>query len=78
MANPNKNPNEPDDFYEAMPATYQNDFPEITDESKVTAVITLILVVLVALAMGLLFLRGLDTVKSSVPAQNDTSTAQTL
>ncbi|HEY2004672.1 MAG TPA: hypothetical protein VGH44_06180 [Candidatus Saccharimonadia bacterium] len=40
--------------------------PDRADQ-KFTAIITILLVAVVAIALGLLFLRGLDTIKSALP-----------
>jgi len=42
---------------------------------KFTAIITILLVAFVAIALGVLFLRGLDTIKSTVPTQAIPSSA---
>jgi hypothetical protein len=45
---------------------YDDDRP--TDDGRMLALITLMLVALVAVALGMLFLRGIDAVKGAVPA----------
>lgn len=43
-------------------------------DSRLTAIITILLVAFVAIVLGILFLRGLDTIKSTVPSsQSDSS-----
>lgn len=37
-------------------------------DQKLTAIITIALVALVAIVLGVLFLRGLDTIRSTLPA----------
>jgi hypothetical protein len=44
------------------------------EDTKLTAVITIVLTAVVAMALGLLFLRGLDTIKQVTPAQTGAST----
>lgn len=39
-------------------------------DQKFTAIITILLVAFVAIMLGVLFLRGLDTIKSSVPGRS--------
>ncbi len=43
------------------------------DSSKTTAIITLVLVGIAALAIGVLIMRGLDTIKSTIPPPNDST-----
>lgn len=62
-----------EDFFEAIPGTFIEEFT-LTDEeaeqrqhehdAKLTAIITITLTILVAIAMGVLFLNGVDTIKS--------------
>jgi hypothetical protein len=78
-----------DEFYEVMPLTasphyiYRDDVamaddtPEdnrLRDQTRVTAIITLLLVSLAAVIMGLLFVRGLQTMQDALPAGATTNT----
>jgi hypothetical protein len=60
-----------DDFFEVVSGTFTEDFLEEGDshqhdkDAKLTAVITIILTVAVAIAMGVLFLKGVDTIKTA-------------
>lgn len=66
-----------DDFYEVVPGAFIDEFnaPE-SDESryardaKVTAIVTIILTIIVAFAMGVLFLKGVSTIKSNFQEQS--------
>jgi hypothetical protein len=62
---------EADDFREAMPMTAEHFGAQAApeDEGKFIAIITLVLVALVVVALGLLLLRGIDTIKGTVPQQ---------
>jgi cytochrome c-type biogenesis protein CcmH/NrfG len=42
-------------------------------DGKLIAIVTLVLLALVVVALGLLFIRGLQTVRSSVPAAQPTA-----
>jgi hypothetical protein len=78
---------EPVDFFETMPMAaghfvFRDDTIEledknhddITGEIKATAIITLVLVLVTAVALGLLVWRGLDTIRGTVnPTANATS-----
>ena len=71
---------EPVDFFEAMPMTAghfvfrddaidhidQDKSDDITQEIKTTAIITLVLVLITAVALSLLIWRGLDTIRGTV------------
>jgi hypothetical protein len=77
MARTNRKREEQDNFYEAMPATADQfrtwesaeepDLPDqkqlTIDDTKTTAIITLILTAVVAVGLALLFLRGLEIIK---------------
>lgn len=80
-----------DEFYEAMPQAFSSRFhPDPLSEERIdeepkeeqhakdqrlTAIITIVLTVVVAFAMGLLFLRGLDSIKSVTPPQATSQSA---
>ena len=64
-----------DDFFEVVPGAYIDEFrgDEFTDDetkaerdARFTAIVTIVLTIFVAIAMGVLFLKGVDTIKSSV------------
>jgi hypothetical protein len=87
MAQSKREPDEDqdDNFFEALGTTasryhYRDASEDDNDidrqhssDGRLTAIITLVLVVLVAIAMGILMLRGLDTIRSSVPATSNSS-----
>jgi hypothetical protein len=70
-------PEDSEEFHEAMPQTaeqfgYHWEIEQVdpdteADNGRLTALVMLLLVVLSAITLGLLFLRGLDTVKGAVP-----------
>ena len=79
-------PEEATEFFETMPMTanhfvYRDDVTEdsktqyshsdIHQEIKTTAIITLVLVAITAVALGLLIWRGLSTVKGSMNQVSD-------
>jgi len=79
---------DPADFFETMPMTAghfvyrddamgalnEKDSISIEDEIKTTAIITLVLVLVTAIALGLLIWRGLDTIKgTTTPTANSSS-----
>jgi hypothetical protein len=77
---------EDEHFYESLPATlghqyYVPDATEITQdeaevehdytrEARTTAIITLLISLVIAVVLGVLFVRGLDSIKNSVPPSN--------
>jgi hypothetical protein len=81
---------EGEQFYETLqqsikytPIEDPRHFEDIADkddfaanDAKLTAVITIVLTVLVALVMGVLFLRGLNAVNSAVPTQTTSTNSQ--
>lgn len=92
MARTTRKPAEHDNFYEAMPATADSlrtwdsaedepvDLPDkeqlTIDDSKTTAIITLVLTAVVAVGLALLFLRGLEIIKGETSASTSTQTHQ--
>ena len=79
---------EPVDFFEAMPMTaghfvFRDDATDsiqedtsssLAQEIKTTAIVTLVLVLVTAVALSLLIWRGLDTIRGTVdPTANATS-----
>ena len=72
-----------DEFYETMPLTgqhyvYRDDVDEFrgapdASAQRATAIITLVLVGVVAVALGLLFARGLQIVGGAQPTDTTTS-----
>jgi hypothetical protein len=79
-------------FYESLPATlghhyYIPDTSEITPdqaevehdytrEARTTAIITLVISLLIAVVLGVLFVRGLDTIKNTVPPSNSSGSLE--
>ncbi len=75
MDNPNQLPHQPserqsdqdaDEFYEAMPAAHQTPYQyrqegwdDSSDDGKRVAIITLIVVAVIAIAVAMLFVQGL-------------------
>jgi hypothetical protein len=65
-----------EDFFEVVPGTYIDEFNSPDDDSqierdaKITAIVTIILTIAVAIAMGIFFLKGVDTIKSNVSQQS--------
>jgi hypothetical protein len=83
MAKTNR-PDSGDEFREAMPLTAEQfradhfnqseaDIDVADSDGKLIAIVTLVLLALVVVALGLLFIRGLQTVRSSVPAAQPTA-----
>ena len=69
----------PDDTYDEPEPSPQEltDRERLTvDDTKMTAIVTLILTALVALGLALLFLRGLETIKSAAPVPNSSNTLE--
>jgi hypothetical protein len=76
MAEESNRPESGTEFHEAMPATAEyfsqterGDSGAPADEGRFFAIVTLALVALVVVALGLLFLRGLDVIRSNSPVQ---------
>lgn len=76
-------------FFETMPLTaspytyqgtvddtedfFSDEEAEGRDGSKITAIVTVVLVAAVAAALAILFISGLDTIRSSSPGQTSSS-----
>src|ERR1700722_12437740 len=89
-ASKDKNAGQGEQFYETLqqsikytPIEDPRHFEDIAaqhdlaaNDTKLTAIITIVLTVLVALIMGVLFLRGMSTVNSAVPAQTTSASSQ--
>jgi hypothetical protein len=83
---------EDEHFYESLPAAmghqyYTPDAAEIspdeaevehdyTREARTTAIITLLLSLAIAVILGVLFVRGLDTIKNTVPPSDSAGTLE--
>jgi hypothetical protein len=62
---------------EEVPQPELSDKEQLTiDDTKTTAIITLILTAVVAVGLALLFLRGLEIIKGAAPAGSGTNTQQ--
>jgi hypothetical protein len=89
-ASKDKNSGQDEQFYETLqqsikytPIEDPRHFEDIADkddfatnDTRLTAIITIALTVLVALVMGVLFLRGLNAVNSAVPTQTTSTNSQ--
>ena len=59
---------------------FTDDQPErwAESEARFNSIVTIVLITLVAIILGLLFLRGLDVLKSNLPSRSDTSSSLEL
>jgi hypothetical protein len=85
MAKPTRQTDDRDEqFYESLPAMadrymyrdvtmeepdVDSDFATV-DETRLTAIVTIVLTILVTIGLGLVFIRGVETLQSVTPTQN--------